>query len=119
MAYRIEKVNNLLRNEISELLRRQIKDPRLSSMITVTEVVTSPDLRYAKVYVSHIGDAEERKETLNGLVAASKFIRSELAKRLRLRRIPELGFYWDSSIEHGAHILELIDKVIPSSPDNE
>jgi ribosome-binding factor A len=111
MAHRIERVNRLIRQEISELLQRQIKDPRLGGLVSITEVATSPDLKYAKVFVSGMCDEEERKETLSGLAAASGFLRNELARRLRLRHIPELDFRWDDSIERGAHILELIDRV--------
>ena len=111
MTRRIERVNHLIRQEISELLQRQVKDPRLSSFVTITEVSTSPDLRYAKVFVSRIGSEEKKKETLRVLTAASGFFRGELAKRLRLRHIPELDFQWDDSIQQGAHILELIDRV--------
>ena len=111
MARRIERVNHLIRREISELLQRQVKDPRLSSFVTITEVTTSPDLKYAKVFVSCIGSGEKKKETLRVLAVASGFFRGELAKRLRLRHIPELDFQWDDSIQQGAHILELIDRV--------
>ncbi len=111
MAHRIGRVNHLIRQEISELLQRQVKDPRLGNLITITEVSTSSDLKYAKVFVSHLGGETEKKETLKALMAASGFFRRELAKRLRLRYIPELNFQWDDSIERGAHLQELIDKV--------
>ena len=118
MAHRIERVNNLIRREISELLQRQVKDPRLGNFIAVTEVSASPDLRYAKIFVSCIGSMEERQETISALVAASGFFRNELGRRLKLRRIPELSFQWDDSIERGAHLLNLIDQVSTSSmPD--
>jgi ribosome-binding factor A len=111
MARRIERVSSLMRHEISELLQRQVKDPRLSKFIAVTEVSTTPDLRYAKVFVSCLGSEEEKKEMLKGLEAAANFLRNQLAKRLRLRRIPELSFHWDDSIERGAHLLQLIDEL--------
>ncbi len=111
MTWRIERVNNLIRREISELLQRQVKDPRLGEFVAVTEVSTSPDLKYAKVFVSRICDEGEKQETLRALAAASGFLRSELTRRLKLRRIPELNFQWDESIEQGTHLLELIDKV--------
>lgn len=111
MAHRIERVNNLIRQEISELLQRQVKDPRLSGFVAVTEVSTSPDLRYAKVFVSCMGSQEKKQEMLSGLMAASGFFRNKLAKRLRLRRVPELSFHWDDSIERGTHLLQLIDEV--------
>jgi ribosome-binding factor A len=111
MTHRIERVNNLIRHEISELLHCQVKDPRLGSFVTVTEVSTSPDLKYAKIFVSHIGSEEEKQEILSALTTASGFFRNELARRLRLRRIPELSFQWDNSIERGARLLRLIDQV--------
>jgi len=111
VAYRIERVNSIIRYEISQLLQRQVKDPRLGNLVTLTEVSTSPDLRYARVFISRIGSEKEKRETLSALVSASGFFRRQLAKRLRLRRIPELSFQWDDSIRRGAHLLELIDKV--------
>ena len=115
MAHRIERVNSLIRQEISELLRRQVKDPRLGNLIAVTNVSTSPDLRHAKIFVSRIGSKEEKQETLSVLAAASGFFRNELAKRLRLRHIPELSFQWDDSIERGDYLLQLIDEVSSDS----
>jgi ribosome-binding factor A len=111
VAHRIERVNSVIRYEISQLLQRQVKDPRLGNFVTVTEVSTSPDLRYARVFISRIGSEEEKRETLSALVSASGFFRRQLAKRLRLRHIPELSFQWDDSIRRGAYLLELIDKV--------
>lgn len=117
MSHRIERVNQLIRQEISELLRREIKDPRLSRFIAVTEVVTSPDLRHAKVFISFIGNQQQKQEALDALASAANFIRKEMARKIRLRRIPELSFHWDDSIERGAHIMDLIDQV--SSSDQE
>ena len=115
MTRRVQRLNNLIRQEISELLQRQVKDPRLGSFIAVTEVSISPDLRYARIFVSHIGSEEEKQETLSTLASAAGFFRRELAKRLRLRRIPELTFQWDDTIERGAHLLELIDHIAAES----
>ncbi len=117
MTHRIERVNSLIRQEISELLQRQVKDPRLGSLVGVTDVSTSLDLRYAKIFVSRIGSGseEEKQETLSVLAAASGFFRNELAKRLRLRHIPELSFQWDDSIERGDYLLQLIDGVSSDS----
>ncbi len=111
MAHRIERVNSLIRQEISQLLQRQVKDPRLGDFIAVTEVSTSADLKYAKVFVSRIGSEEEKRETLGVLASASGFFRRELARRLKLRYIPELSFQWDDSIERGSRLLQLIDEV--------
>jgi len=115
MAHRIERVNSLIRQEISELLRRQVKDPRLGNFIAITSVSTSSDLRHAKVFVSRIGNEEEKQEMLSVLAAASGFFRNELAKRLRLRRIPELSFQRDDSIERGEYLLKIIDEVSTDS----
>jgi ribosome-binding factor A len=112
VAHRIERVNSLIRQEISELLQRQVKDPRLGDFIAVTEVATSADLKYAKVFVSQFGSERERQQkVLSGLASASGFFRRELAKRLKLRYVPELQFLWDNSIEQGDRISQLIDKV--------
>lgn len=114
MSHRIERVNQLIRQEISELLRREIKDPRLSQFIAVTEVATSPDLRQARVYISFISDEQQKQDALDALAGASNFFRKEMARTLRLRRIPELSFHWDNSIERGARIMNLIDDVSSS-----
>jgi len=115
MAHRIERVNSLIRQEISELLQRQVKDPRLSNFITVTAVCTAPDLKHAKIFVSRLDGEGKKQETLNALASASGFFRSELFKRLRLRHTPELSFQWDDSIERGNHLLQLIDEVATDS----
>ena len=111
MAHRIERVNNLIRREISELLQHQVKDPRIDTFVAVTEVSTSPDLKHARIFVSCIGGKKDAGKTLKALSAASGFLRTELARNLKLRRVPELSFYWDDSIEHGDKILRLIDQV--------
>jgi ribosome-binding factor A len=118
MSHRIEKVNHLLRREISDLIQHQLKDPRLDAMISVTEVVTSPDLKYAKVFVSSISGRQEEAKILGVLSAASGFLRRELAGSLRMRYIPELSFHWDDSIEHGDQILRLIDQVSSEEEDS-
>ena len=117
MAHRIERVNSLIRQEISELLQRQVKDPRLGNFIAVTEVSTSPDLKYAKVFISCIGDKHEGQKTLGVLNAAAGFMRTELSRKLRLRRVPELNFCWDDSIEHGDRILRLLDQINAENND--
>ena len=117
MSHRIERVNQLIRQEISELLQREIRDPRLNNFIAVTDVVTSPDLKYAKVFISFISEQQQKQDALDALTGASNFLRKEMAKKIRLRRIPELSFHWDDSIERGSHIMNLIDQI--SSPDQE
>ena len=111
MSYRIERVNTLLRREISDLIQQELRDPRLTEFIAVTEVDTSHDLRYAKVYVSSMSGQQEEQRILGILNSASGFLRTALASKARLRYTPELHFIWDNSIEHGDKILRLIDEV--------
>ncbi len=111
MGYHIERVNSLIRQEMSELLQRQVKDPRLGNFISITAVSTSPDMKHAKVYVSCVQGEEDRQEILSVLASAAGFFRRELAGHLRLRRVPELTFQWDDSIERGDQVLRLIDQV--------
>lgn len=111
MTHRIERINHLLQEEISELLSRQVKDPRLGNFVAVTAVTTSPDLRNARVYISQLGHEAEKKETMEALRKASGYLRTELARRIRLHRMPELSFLWDDSIEYGSHIEEILDQI--------
>jgi ribosome-binding factor A len=111
MSHRIERVNTLIRRELSDIIQHQLRDPRIDVFVAVTEVDTSADLKYAKIYVSSIGGRQEEARILAVLGAAAGFMRSELAKKVRLRHTPELSFHWDNSIEHGDHILRLIDQV--------
>ena len=111
MSHRIARVNALIRKEISELIQHQLRDPRLDSFVAVTEVATSPDLQHAKVFISSMSGKKEEQKVLEVLNAAAGFLRTELASKVRLRRIPELSFVWDDSIEHGDRILRLIDEV--------
>jgi ribosome-binding factor A len=115
-THRIEKVNELIRAEISQLLQRETKDPRLSGYISVNSVITTPDLRHAKVLVSCVCEEARKKEILDALHSAAGFFRSEMAKHLKMRRVPELHFVWDSSIERGANLLAYIDKVVGEEP---
>lgn len=111
MTRRTERISNLIRQEVSDLLRQQINDPRLVSPVSVTKVVTTSDLKYAKVFISTLGDEANESEILEGFTAASGFLRRELGKRLSLRRIPELSFHFDDSIKRGAEVLRLIEQV--------
>ena len=108
MSRRIERVNHVIREEICEILQRQIRDPRLNNLVTVTEVSTSADIKQAKVYVSIMGTEEEKKEAFYALNKASGFFHRELKEHLSLHHIPELNFCRDDSIEHGIQLLQLI-----------
>lgn len=111
MSHRLERVNSLIREELSEMLRRDIKDPRLGTFVSITGVVTSPDLKNATIYVSYFGSNEEKQGTIKALVSATGFFHHELVKRLDMRHVPDLHFQWDDSIERGARLLHLIDEV--------
>ena len=111
MARRMERVNQLLREELSDLAQRQLKDPRLGALMTITEVDVSPDFRHARVYVSVMGEAEEQQAAIDALSAAAGYLRRGLRGRLKLRNIPELQFHHDRAMEHGSHLLTLIDQV--------
>ena len=109
-SHRQEKLGEQIAEDISDLIRTRVKDPRIG-FVSVTRVEVSGDLRHAKVYVSVMGSSEERKETMQGLNKATGFLRHELASRLTLRYMPEIAFKLDNSIEEGSRVLELINKV--------
>ena len=105
---RIGRINEEIQRELADLLR-ELKDPRLhKTMLSITRVETTPDLRYSKVYVSLL-DKEFTKETLAGLKSSGGYLRRELGRRLQLRYTPELQWQADDSIIHGARILKLIN----------
>lgn len=108
---RIGRINEEIQRELAAQIR-SLKDPRVSKigMVTVTRVNTTPDLRYAQVFISVL-DKEQEKEVLKGLKSAAGFLRRELGSALRLRYTPELQFVADDSMAHGAHILELLRDV--------
>ncbi|GBF69655.1 30S ribosome-binding factor RbfA [Clostridium sp. DFI.5.61] len=106
---RIGRINEEIQRELSALIPA-VKDPRVSGMISVTAVETTPDLRYAKAYISVL-DKENGERVLKGLRSASGWLRRELGSALRLRYTPELVFQLDDSIDKGAHILELLRSV--------
>lgn len=116
---RMARVNDTIRRELSELLMRETRDPRLEGLLSITAVDTSPDLKYARVYVSVMGTEEEKRRAQEGLVAAAGFLRKGLAARLTLRYIPDLSFERDDSIERGTHLLELIKEVAPDASAGE
>ncbi|MFQ5873364.1 MAG: 30S ribosome-binding factor RbfA [Dehalococcoidia bacterium] len=118
MSRRVLRVNELLRDELSFILQRKVQDPRLRRLVTVTRVSVTKDLSQAKVYVSAMGTEEEKEEVFRGLKAATPFLRRNLGLRLSLRHIPQLAFHRDDSLERGAHVLELMDRVSSSGQDD-
>lgn len=105
---RLQRVNQLIREEISHLIQRELKDPRLG-FVTVTEVDVAKDLRTAKVYVSVLGSETQWQSSLEALESARGFIRSWLLPRLRLRSVPHLTFHPDRSMAHAAHIQTVLE----------
>jgi ribosome-binding factor A len=109
MSRRSERTSKLIQREISGLLEREVNDPRLSKLISITDVTLSPDLKYAKIFVSTLGsEVDNKEEMLAGFNKASGFLRKEIASHLKLRYTPQLSFHYDDSIERGARLLKLM-----------
>ena len=121
MSRRMERINALLRQEISSIVASDLNDPRLASMITITRVDTASDLSRAKVFVSIMGHPDQKRRALKGLKSASGFVKKSLRPRLTLRSVPEVEFRIDDSIERGVNMLRLIDEAMagnsPVEPD--
>ena len=111
MSRRIERVNELIRKELSSLLATEMNDPRLPLLVSVTHVDVSADLRQAKVYVSVMSHDEEKRSTVELLQKASGFLHRELKARVALRYVPVLSFHLDESIEKGLQMLQFMDNV--------
>jgi len=107
---RQERVKELLKSEISDIIRLEIKDPRLG-FVTVTDAEVSADLQHAKVFVSVLGDEAQKKDSIRVLQSAARFVRGEFAKRANMKSTPEIVFMTDTAIEHGARIFELLEKI--------
>ena len=105
------RINNEVQKELSMLINREIKDPRISPMTSVVAVEVAPDLKHAKVYISVLGDEEKKQSTYEGLRSAAPYLRTLLAKTVNLRNTPELTFVMDQSIEYGVNMSKLIDDV--------
>jgi len=114
---RQQKVGDLLRAEISEILRMRMRDPRVG-FVTVTDVTVTRDLRHASVFVSVLGEEEKRPAVLGVLKNAAGFVRSELGQRVELKHIPELQFKMDTSAEYGIRISSVLKKIIDEPPDD-
>lgn len=110
MTRRTRQVGELLKEELDDIIRREVKDPRIG-FFSITNVEVPPDLRSAQVYISVLGSDEERDGTLAALRSASKFVRHHLKPRLRMRQIPELEFRDDRSMEYAQHISETLREI--------
>ena len=113
------RINMEVQRELSQIIRSEIKDPRIHPLTSVVAVEVTPDLKYCKAYISVLGDEEAGKATIEGLSSAASFVRRELAHRVNLRNTPEIKFILDQSIEYGVNMSKLIDEVTKDLHDNE
>lgn len=107
---RMERVEQLLKEEVSSILQRGLKDPRIG-FVTVGAVKASADLSHAKVYLSVMGDAQAKERTMAGVKSAAGFIQRELGARVKLKSVPRLAFVLDDSVDRGFHIMEILDRI--------
>jgi ribosome-binding factor A len=115
---RTDRINELLREEIAVLVRDEVRDPRVG-LATVTAVETSPELDHARVYIRTLGGEEEQEAALAGLRSAAPFVRGQLGKRLRMRRVPELHFQYDRMLDEAARIEQLLREALPDDEERE
>jgi ribosome-binding factor A len=120
MSRRTERVSELIRHELSDLLLRELRDPRLDGLISITQVELTPDLYNARISVSVMSETADPGEAVKALNAAAGFLHKELVHRLEMRRVPFLTFQIDKSIEEGAAVLAHLNEVLHSdSPDSD
>ena len=105
------RINSEVQREMSQIIREEIKDPRVHPMTSVMAVEVTPDLKFAKIFVSVLGSEEEKEKTMEGLKKSASFARGQLARRMNMRNTPELTFFLDNSIEYGVTMSKRIDEV--------
>lgn len=113
------RINGEVLRVLSNIIRQEIKDPRIHMMTSVTAVEVAPDLKTCKAYISVLGSDEERSETIKGLKSAEGYVRRQLARELNLRNTPQITFILDTSIEYGVNMSKLIDNVTQNLHDEE
>lgn len=113
------RINGEVQKALSEIIRSELKDPRIHPMASVVSVQVTPDLKYCKAYVSVLADEEKAADTIRGLKSAEGYIRTQLAKKVNLRNTPEISFVLDQSIEYGVRMSKLIDDVTKDLPREE
>lgn len=111
MTLRNERVRKTLMKEIADILQKEIRDPRISGVVSILDVEVSHDNSFAKVYYSVFGNEEQKEKTIEAMTQNTPKIRYEIGKRIRLRLTPELRFIYDDSIERGSKVNEIIDKI--------
>ena len=112
------RINGEVLKELSNIIRSEIKDPRINPMTSVVSVEVAPDLKTCKAYISVLGDEQSQKDTITGLKSAEGYIRRELARTVNLRNTPEIKFILDQSIEYGINMSKLIDEVTQKDRDS-
>lgn len=112
------RVNSEVQREMSQIIREDLKDPRIHPMTSVMSVEVTPDLKFAKIYVSVLGNDEEKEKTMEGLKKSASFARRQLARRMNLRNTPELTFVLDHSIEYGVTMAKRIQQLNHGSQDS-
>jgi len=114
---RSRRIAEQIQRELADVIRLELKDPRVTGLITITDVEVSADQSHAKVFFTLLGDDEKRiEETRVGLTRAAGFLRTQLAQRLKLRTVPQLEFKYDASVERGVKLSRLIDEAVASGP---
>ena len=113
---RTRRIAEQIQRELAELIRLELKDPRVTGIVTITDVEVSPDQSHAKVFFTLLGDASRIDETAEGLRRAAGFLRTQLAQRMKLRTIPQLEFKYDTSVERGIKLTRLIDEAVGTPP---
>lgn len=118
MSHRPEKIREFIKEQVSEIIQHHLKDPRIG-FVSVTDVEVTVDLRYAKIFVSVLGDDHAKNETMAGLHSAQGYVRGELGRRLQMRYTPEITFNLDESIERGTRVMNLIREVSKEAGNDE
>ena len=117
MSRRTERVQSLIRHELGQILQKEIKDPRIAGLVSVTNVDVSPDLRRAKIFVSIYGNQDSERDAMLALASAKSFMRHELGQRLALRYAPDLDIHLDHSLAYADQVSRLLKNLPPASPD--
>ena len=113
------RINGEVQKALSDIIRLELKDPRIHPMTSVVLAQVTPDLKYCKAYISVLADEEHAQDTIKGLKRAEGYIRTQLAKKVNLRNTPEISFILDQSIEYGVRMSKLIDDVTKELPEDE
>ena len=113
------RINGEVLKELSNIIRSEIKDPRINPMTSVVSVEVAPDLKTCKAYISVLGDEKSQQDTIAGLKSAEGYIRRELARTVNLRNTPEIKFILDQSIEYGINMSKLIDEVTKKDDESQ